>query len=124
MKYRSVLTTFVGDVSQGQLGRGAFFWRLVLIIAIFLAISIGLGLTGGIAGWAAFYIPISALLCFAALNILAKRFRDIGLSGWIGVCAVLGLGVLLALAVPGPVEIFYALAALVGLSALPGRHVS
>ncbi|MEL6620906.1 MAG: DUF805 domain-containing protein [Pseudomonadota bacterium] len=124
MKHGSVLATFFGGLSGGQLGRGAFFWRLCLIVAVFLAISVGLGMTGGIAGWAAFYIPVSALLCFAALNILAKRFRDIGLSGWIGVGVVLGIGVLLALVVPGPVEIFYGLAAILGLSVFPGRYVT
>jgi len=122
MTMRNLLAPVFGDVLTGRLGRGAWLACLLVILTVFLAVSLGLGLNGGIAPWKGLYIPFALLLGFATINIMAKRFRSLGLRGWAAAAGTLGSGVLLGIGVPGPAEIYYALAVVAILSVLPGRH--
>lgn len=121
MKLHPILTAFIGEVSNGRLARLAFLWRFLLIILVFMTVAIGLGMTGGIASRAVLFLLFSAMLCFAMVNLLAKRIRHIGISGWIGVGVLMGTGILVAIALPGPVEFVYATATIAALGILPGR---
>jgi uncharacterized membrane protein YhaH (DUF805 family) len=112
-----MLKTYFGDVASGRIGRLRYLglWCLLCvltIIAVLVVLSttgpgganIGDG-TGDIEEYIAQQVGLTRLLpltvfvlavVFANLNIMAKRFRDIGLSGWWIVVLIVILGLVLS----------------------------
>ncbi|QNT70526.1 DUF805 domain-containing protein [Defluviicoccus vanus] len=115
-----MLTALFGDVRDGRLQRlpylGYCLLLLLLVFAIGVAFTVLLGgseglseaITGGDAEKAkelllqhlsstaislllVATIVIGAAISFANINLQAKRLRDMGLPGWLGVAAIFGL---------------------------------
>ena len=126
-----MISDYFGDWTSGKLGRG----RFALLYAVIIAVSLGLILviTGDItmsgrafaakinamgAAQSGLLLLLSLALQIAALNIIAKRGRDIGLSGLVTLILflVLSFG---AVTVLGPVGALLALAFVVALFVLP-----
>jgi uncharacterized membrane protein YhaH (DUF805 family) len=110
----------LGDVKDGRLQRlpylGSsillFVLMMMFILAIIFSIGIGEKALGGdlqqaqetLRDW--FSIPFLIIFCivmtvllFAKLNIMAKRLRDIGFSGWGIVAAILVINALVGIGV-------------------------
>jgi uncharacterized membrane protein YhaH (DUF805 family) len=107
-----MLKVYFAEFTNGRLSRIQYLGYAVFLVALMLAIGIGLGATAGIAEHmmggelqeaqsklankyggivTVLVMLLFLLLLVAKLNIMAKRIRDIGLSGWWLVLAVVVL---------------------------------
>ncbi|HHH39649.1 MAG TPA: DUF805 domain-containing protein [Sedimenticola sp.] len=112
-----MLRVYFGELREGRLARLPYlgYWALLALIMLLIAVGIGfaVGMAQDMSGGdmqqaqtmlqekyglaAAILLPLfGALLLFANLNIMAKRIRDIGLPGWLGVLALVVVSILLS----------------------------
>ena len=118
-----MLKDWFGECGSGRIGRVGFLLHGLLLAAAFLALAFGLGIAFGLRNVLAVFLPLSALLGFAGLNLAAKRWRSIGLPGWpVSLGLAVGLVLLLWL-LPTAVGI-WAAAAVLALATLLPEHVA
>lgn len=112
-----ILTTLFGDITRGRLARLPYFGYTVLIsvtgtvIALLVGASLGLfeqtagGDTAGLQQNMAedfgtlgiiLLVIFGLVMMFANLNVSAKRLRDIGLPGWIGMLVIIIISAVLS----------------------------
>ena len=120
-----MLRTFFAEWRTGRVGRLAFIgYELLLFFTIFAATAMLIVLSGGAEyvgilrfgemietmGWAGLFgFFLIAVAWFAAhLNLIAKRFRDMGLPAWPTVAGVVSASVLLSWLFPAQGFVFEA----------------
>lgn len=107
-----MFSDYFGAVGHGRLASVPFLIRWLVLVAIFFAVLVGIGLMAGVIDRVAGGdvaavrehlmstlggpVAIGLLLfifvvAFAFLNILAKRARDVGLPGWLTAIVIAGL---------------------------------
>ncbi|MEM7669638.1 MAG: hypothetical protein AAF317_10915 [Pseudomonadota bacterium] len=118
-----MMSSFFSGLRSDRLGPWGYFWRLTLVVTLFLVLSADLGLSGGISNWTFIFFPMAVVLGFAAFNILAKRLRDLSLPGWLMVGCLVALIAAVGFVISGPAEIYLAIAILLLLAILPGRSI-
>lgn len=122
--WRQLLAVCLADRSGGTLGRGDFLAFGGLAAVLFLALSLGIGLSGGIANNLALYVPPAAVLLAALANVSAKRLRHIGLPGWPALALAIVLAVASAVTMRGTVTAALLLLLVAGLLLVPGRRAA
>jgi len=132
--------TLWGEVGRGRLRRLPFLGWYLLIVVIVLLGSFAVGASVGVAEQGAggdmaavqarvaeqfgvlgtvLILVLFVVLLFAQLNITAKRFRDIGLPGWIVLLGVLIISGLLGAFVGQGISVGFNLLVLLALLLVP-----
>jgi uncharacterized membrane protein YhaH (DUF805 family) len=121
----AMLRVWFGECGSGRIGRVGFLLREALLLVAFLALAFGLGLGFGLRNVLAVFLPLAALLGFAALNLAAKRARDLGLPAWpVALGLAFGLAAVLWLLPPAGALLVGAGAVLFLAMLLPRRSVT
>lgn len=95
------IENYFGSWFEGRIGRASFLVLGTIATSMFLAICIGFGLSGGISNNLWLFSPVAIVLLSALSNLLAKRLRDIGVSGWPATIVLVSALVVAGFVVPG-----------------------
>ena len=113
---------YFGHWMGGRVGRFVYLVFGALAAGLFLAFSAAVGLSGGIANQLWLYLPVAVVLLAGLLNILTKRWRDIGLPGWLATLLFLVSCAVLGILTPGYVTAAFLVVIALMLLVMPGRR--
>ncbi len=77
-----MIKSLLGDFRYGSIGRLPFILIAFGLIFLFLAVAFWLGLSFSLRSVWWVFVPISTLIAFSMLNVVAKRWRSGGFPGW------------------------------------------
>ncbi len=135
-----MLKTYLSDFRSGRLNRLQYlgYWLLLAVLVIVVGMGVGFAIgiaehavdgelqqaqdqiRGTIGGPTLVGLSIIGAIIFVAnLNLQAKRFRDMGLPGWIATAVIVATGVLLTLTLPAQANAMFNLVVLLTLVLVP-----
>jgi uncharacterized membrane protein YhaH (DUF805 family) len=135
-----VILTMFGELREGRIGRLRYLGYSIFVALSAFLFSVGLGLVTGVtervagiegapmrsavtenfAGmWILLFFAIGMTIFFINANLMAKRARDIGLSGWTTVAVILVISMIISLVMPEYVAGGYNLLVWIALLLIP-----